>query len=128
VDALFDDAPDAWCAFADGDLPTAVGRAIALLPDRHRERAVDAVCAKLKLAPSNARLDLTGSLLRLAVPGGAPEKASELGVAARKAVEHVRDYAPFMIGNAHFANMSELARGFRLPDSKDALASWLDAH
>lgn len=109
-----------------GTLTQLVGRCLALLPDNHRDRAIDAIALQHRAASPLERVSLTASLLALAFNGQrAPRLASDLTAPQRRAVEAIREYGAFMIEGAHFANYGLLIRGAGLPDSAVGLGRWL---
>jgi len=110
-----------------GSLTRLVGRSLARLPDEHRERAIDAIALQHRAANPLERVSLTASLLGLAFHGQrAPASAADLTPLQRRAIEAIRDYGGFMIGNAHFSNYCLMVRDWGLPDSQEGLRNWLD--
>lgn len=106
---------------------TLIARCLRMLPIEHQGAAVAAL-AKLLAKNTNpmVRLSLSGSLLGLLFPeAAAPQSARDLSPAARLGLEAIRDHGPFTLGNGSFANMSELMRSYRLPDSLVAFRAWL---
>jgi hypothetical protein len=102
-----------------------VSRALETLPERHHERAVEAIATQLVTAVPMARLDMVATLLRIALPDGPPEHARDLQVAQRRALEAIRDHAPWVVGGGTFGNMSSLARSAGIGGSRDELARYL---
>jgi hypothetical protein len=126
VDILVGRSPEGIpCAYCEGDANVMIARCLALLPEEHRERAINAVVSRIPGVPPMVSLDLAASLLCLAIPNGAPVLAQDLQVWQRRALEAIRDYSPWTVHDASFANMSELARGYGLPALKQEFADWL---
>jgi hypothetical protein len=105
-----------------------VGAALTCLPATHHGQAIAALASAHQAADAIATLQLSQQMLRLAFPTAPPEEASALTAAQREALEAILSHGAWTLpkgGKGTFSNYTNVLRAFRLPDSAEALRTWL---
>jgi hypothetical protein len=109
-----------------GSVGKLVSASIARLPAQHLERAVDAIGGTLASAQVLTNLSASTSLLELVFgEDAAPNRASELSAAQRKALEYIAEYGAFEWDGHTFANYARLLGERGLPSERAKLRAWI---
>jgi hypothetical protein len=123
--APFDEDADVPSVHA-GSMRQLVGMSLARVPDSVREASVHAIARQHEGANPIECVSLTASMLALAFRGTSiPAHARDLTALQRHALEAIRDFGAFKLGDGTFANYSSMLRDHGLPDSAERMGGWL---